>query len=140
MAAIMKIMQALQKIALRFPQAQEGIACAGTAAECRSVTAGNKAFLFLGKTEVRLKLRASLLEASKLASKAPDRYEVGVHGWIKLTFADDESPPLDVLERWIDESYRLLAPKKLAVLLQDRGLPTVDAKETVKKTAPKKKR
>jgi hypothetical protein len=136
----MKIMQALQTLALRYPQAQEGIACAGTAAECRTVTAGNKAFLFLGKTEARLKLRESLNEATKLASKAPGRCEVGVHGWIKLTFANDGFPPLDLLERWIDESYRLLVPKKLAALLQDRGAPTGDAKETAKKTAPKKKK
>ena len=123
----MKIKQPMQKLALRYPEAQEGIACAGTALESKTVKVGNKAFLFLGEKEVRLKLGESLPEATKLASKAPGRYEVGVHGWVKLTFGDNETPPLNLLKRWIDESYRLLAPKKLLALLPERDAPAGDA-------------
>ena len=117
----MKIKQTLQKLALRYPEAQEGIACAGTALESKTIKVGNKAFLFLGEKDVRLKLGESLAEAAKLAAKVPGRYEVGVHGWVKLTFSNDETPPLDLLKRWIDESYRLLAPKKLLALLPERS-------------------
>jgi hypothetical protein len=133
---LMNITQALQKVALSLPKARRGVACAGTAVECPTVTVGNKAFLFLGKTEVRLKLGDSIGEATKLAAKEPSRYEVGVHGWVKLTFRDDAPPPLDVLERWIGESYRLLAPKKLVVELLEQSLPAKNSR----KKAPKKSR
>jgi hypothetical protein len=117
----MKIQQTLQKLALRYPEAEEGIACAGTPMESKTVKVGSKAFLFLGEKDMRLKLGDSLAEATKLAAKAPDRYEVGMHGWVKLTFSNDESPSLDLRKRWVDESYRLLAPKKLLALLPEPG-------------------
>jgi hypothetical protein len=108
----MKTTDTLQQLAMRFPNAEEGIACAGTSLESRTVKVANKAFLFLGKKEVRLKLGDSLGEATKLAAKEPSRYEVGLHGWVKLTISDDTPPSLELLARWIAESYRLLALKK----------------------------
>ena len=102
---------ALRLSALRYPEAEEGIACAGTAIEKRTVKARNKAFLFLGVSDAMLKLGESLAEAKRLAAKEPGRYSVGSGGWVKVTFGDDAALPLDVLERWIGESYRLLVPE-----------------------------
>jgi YjbR len=131
-------MNALLKLALRYPEAQEGIACQGTAAEKRTVKARNKAFLFVGPTNAMVKLRESLAEAAELASKDPNRYKVGALGWVTVTFGSDGSPPLDVLERWIDESYRLLMPSQLVALLPLRGPPTGNVTETTRTKAPKK--
>src|SRR5262249_44961069 len=100
-------MQALRRFALRLPDAEEGIACEGTALESRTVKRKNKAFLFLRATEARLKLAASLTEAAGLASQEPTRYSLGAHGWV-LVKLEGGPVPLDVLKRWIEESYSLL--------------------------------
>jgi hypothetical protein len=131
-------MQALRRIVLRYPEVQEGVVCARVAFKARS-----KAFLFMGRNEdsydVMLKLRDSLTEAAKLAGKAPTHYAVGGHGWVTATFSHEEFPPSGLLERWIDESYRLLVPKRLVALLSDRAVPTGDLAKTAKTTPPKKK-
>jgi hypothetical protein len=132
-------MRALQTIALRYPEAQEGVACAGTPIEKRTVKVRNKAFLFLGTADAMVKLSESLTEAANLAAKEPNHYKVGAHGWVSLTFSDGAPPPLDVLERWIDESYRLLAPKQLVALLPEHGLPAKNARRTAKTKAPTKR-
>lgn len=116
-------MKSLRTLALRYPEAQEGVACEGTSAEKVTVKAQRKAFLFLGVSDAMLKLRESLAEAAELASKEPGRYKIGAHGWVTVTFGDGEPSPLDVLERWIDESYRLVAPKQLVASLPEGGLP-----------------
>jgi hypothetical protein len=114
-----EIMQALRRIALGYPEAQEGIACEGTPVEKRTIKARNKAFLFLGVDNAMVKLGESLAEATALATKERHHYKVGAHGWVTATFGD-EPPPPGLLERWIDESYRLLAPKQLLAALPER--------------------
>jgi hypothetical protein len=115
-------MQALRRIASRFPEVQEGMVCQKAAFK-----AGNKAFFFLGMDDTSyntmVKLRDSLAEATKLAAKDPDRYGVGGHGWVSANFGHNESPPSGLFERWIEESYRLLVPKKLVALLPESRAP-----------------
>jgi len=48
--------KALRKLALGYPGTEEGVACEGTALEKRTVKARGKAFVFLGVSEVLLKL------------------------------------------------------------------------------------
>lgn len=113
---------ALRAYALRYPEATSGVACAGTALECPTVAARGKAFLFLGPTGLRVKVRESLDQATEFAAREPGRYTVGAHGWVQVV--PGEGPlPLDVLERWIDESYRLLVPKALVAMLPEKGPP-----------------
>jgi hypothetical protein len=107
-------MQALRKVALRYPGTEEGVACEGTPIESRTVKARNKAFLFLTVGHARLKLRESLPEATKLSRKRPDQLQVGSGGWVKASLGADGSTPVDVLERWIGESYRLMAGPPVA--------------------------
>lgn len=134
-------MQALRKMALRYPEAEEGIACAGTAAEKRTIKARNKAFVFLGRANVMVKLLDSLSEASALALASQDssRCKVGAHGWVTVSWGDDESPPVELLSRWIDESYRLLAPKLLVASLPAVSHSAVAATAPGKKKAAKRK-
>jgi hypothetical protein len=134
-----KWIQDLRGIALKYPEAQEGIACAGTALESRTVKVRNKAFLFMGKNDVMIKLGESVMEATKLASKTPDQYKVGAHGWVKVTFSDGNPPP-GVLARWIDESYRMLAPKQLLALRPEKGRASGSAKKLVRKKVAKNHR
>jgi len=128
--------QALRTFALRYPETEEGVACEGTAIESRTIKARNKAFLFMGAAGIRLKLRESLAEAAKLAAKQPDRYKVGANGWVLVTLGDQSSPH-GLLEKWIDESYRLLVPKQLVAMLPARGPPTAGFPEAQKKPTRK---
>ena len=47
----------------------------------------------------------------------PTGYNLGKSGWVTASFGAKAKPPLDVLEAWLDESYRAVAPKKLAAAL-----------------------
>ncbi len=120
---------ALRRVALGFPEAQEGTTCSKS-----SFRARNKAFLFVGvdgnSYNAMVKLRDSLPEAASLASKEPDHYAVGGHDWVTVTFGHDEAPPPGVLERWIDESYRLLVHKQLVAMLPERGPPAAGSART----------
>jgi hypothetical protein len=47
--------QSLRQIALRLPGTEEGVACAGTSLEKRTIKVRGKAFLFLGAGDAMLK-------------------------------------------------------------------------------------
>jgi hypothetical protein len=70
-----------------------------------------------------VKLDRSLKEATQFEAKDAECCKVGANGWVAVYLDSAHCPPLDVLERWIDESYRLNAPV---------------SKKSVKKTTPKK--
>ena len=116
-------MKALRRAALRHPDTHEGVSCEGTSLEKRTVKAHKKAFVFLGAADLMVKLRDSLPEAARLAAREPDRYRAGAHGWVKATLPDGEAPPLALLERWIDESYRV-------VVMQDGATAASKKKRT----------
>jgi hypothetical protein len=132
-----KLMQALRKIALGYPEVQEGLVCMKAAFEARG-----KRFLFIGSDDASynamVKLRDSLAEAANLAANVPGCYKVGGSGWVTITLSHEKSPPPGLLERWIDESYRLLVSKQLVALLPERG-PQPQAKaKSAKKVRPKR--
>src|SRR5918998_4137380 len=49
----------------------------------------------------------------------PTGYGLGRSGWITARFPPGEKPDLDLMKRWIAESYRAVAPKKLAATLPE---------------------
>ena len=88
-------------IALALPDVEEGVSCAGTALESRTFRVKQKAFLFVSKKELRLKLAASLADAKKRG------FEAGAGGWVKLPL--EELPGDAILKAWIRESHALFA-------------------------------
>jgi hypothetical protein len=104
----------LRRAALRCPDTEEGIACKGTPVESSEFKAQKKTFLFLNEKQARLKLGPSLSRATRLASKEPGRYNVGAIGWVAVSFTDGEPPPLELLEKWVAESYREVTKPKVA--------------------------
>ncbi len=75
---------------------------------------GKKIFAFFGGpdgTSVTLKLVESHPFALAVPGAAPTGYGLGKAGWVTIPLAS--APPAGVLRDWIDESYRLVAPKKL---------------------------
>ncbi len=47
----------------------------------------------------------------------PSLYGLGKSGWVSSRFKAKDNPPLDVLEAWIYERYRAVAPKALSKTL-----------------------
>lgn len=51
---------------------------------------------------------------------APTGYGLGRHGWVALTLADDETDERwRQIEEWVRTSYTLVAPRRLARLVED---------------------
>lgn len=77
----------------------------------------DKTFAYLNVDGEPLKISCKLPSSSGLALTmpftSPTPYGLGKSGWVTAVFKDSEKPPVQLLEQWIDESYRAQAPKKL---------------------------
>jgi predicted DNA-binding protein (MmcQ/YjbR family) len=85
------------------------------------VKVGKKIFLFLGSEDfasvgMSVKLRESHEQALMAPGAEPTGYGLGRAGWVSVPFRET-TPPLGVLEDWVEESYRLVAPKRLVAEL-----------------------
>ena len=110
------VTSALRDHAMTYPETSEGASCVNRAFKVRK-----KNFLFVGEKEdgackVMLKLGPSLAAAEALAA-SDERFEVGGTGWVTVRFDDSERPDEELLKQWVDESFRLLAPKTVLKLL-----------------------
>lgn len=88
----------------------------------------NKTFAYLGQAGQPLSISCKLPLTGQMALTlpftSPTGYGLGKSGWVTATFAAKDTPPLDLLKDWIDESYRAQAPKRLvASLPPDRRRP-----------------
>ncbi len=111
------ISSTIREHALSLPETDEGTSCVN-----RAFKAGGKNFVFLGEKDgecnVRLKLADSIPEIEALAASDDERtWDVGMGGWTMLRFPPDDPPETENLQRWITESFMLLAPKKVSRLL-----------------------
>ena len=115
---------ALRSHALAYPEAHEDFPWGE-----RVVKVRGKVFLFLGRPEsglsLSVKLPGSASFALGLAFASPTGYGLGKSGWVTARFGPREKPPLELLRHWIDESYRAVAPKKLAAAIEQpaKGRP-----------------
>jgi predicted DNA-binding protein (MmcQ/YjbR family) len=105
---------------LAFPEATEDFPWGHTALKVR-----NKTFVWLDETDGMLSLTVKLPVSRDFALvfdfAAPAGYGLGRSGWISCRFGAGEIPDLDLLKRWIAESFRAVTPKKLAGSLRDDG-------------------
>src|SRR5262245_12753695 len=93
-----------------------------------------KVFLFVNGAiapedgvSLSVKLPHSAADVLQLPLAEPTGYGLGKHGWVTLLIMRDDQLPLQLLEAWIDESYRAIAPKRLlAELDQLRHLHSPD--------------
>ena len=110
--------ETLRGYGLSFPEAVEDFPWGHSALKVRG-----KTFAWLdrqGQLSLTVKLPVSRDFALVFDFAEPAGYGLGRSGWISCRFASDEEPDLDLLRRWIAESYRAVAPKKLAAqLLED---------------------
>jgi len=109
----------LRDYALRFPEAQEEFPWGE-----RVIKVRGRIFVFLGGQDgalrVSVKLPISFEMALTLPFTAPTGYGLGRARWITARFAKRDKPPVDLLQDWILQSYRAVAPKKLAGLVEPK--------------------
>ena len=112
----------------------------------RALKVNGKAFVFMGFDENGLGLSVKLPESGSMALTLPfaepTGYGLGKSGWVSARFTAKDNPPLPMLLEWLEESYRAVAPKKLAAQLGAAApAPKAAAKKAaVKKAAVKKRR
>lgn len=108
--------EALRALGLSLPEAVEEFPLGHCALKVRK-----KSFAFLnledGSFSLSVKLPTSRDFALILDFAEPAGYGLGRSGWITSRFADGDEIDLDLLGRWMRESYRAIAPKKLGAAL-----------------------
>jgi predicted DNA-binding protein (MmcQ/YjbR family) len=87
----------------------------------RVAKVGKKIFVTFGNDEggfsMSVKLPGSVELALALPFASPTGYGLGKSGWVTARFGAKETPPLDMMQAWIEESYRAIAPARLAAQL-----------------------
>jgi predicted DNA-binding protein (MmcQ/YjbR family) len=102
----------LRRFALSLPEAFEDHPWGESVAKVRG-----KIFVFLGEDgskRITVKLVESHEHALAIEGAAPTGYGLGKAGWVTVPFVD---VPIDVARDWIEESYRIVAPKRLVAQL-----------------------
>lgn len=110
-----RIAARLRDFALRYPETREDFPWGERVAKVR-----DKVFVFLGRDDdagITVKLPSSGLMALSLPFASPTGYGLGKSGWVTARFGPGDQPPVELLEKWIDESYRAVAPKELVKAL-----------------------
>jgi predicted DNA-binding protein (MmcQ/YjbR family) len=108
----------LRAVAFAFPETSEDHPWGETAYKVRG-----KAFVFLHASPEALSLTVKLPASRDFATMfdfaAPAGYGLGRSGWItcRLDAGSDADP--DLLLRWVGESWRAVAPKRLAAIVPE---------------------
>ena len=102
----------LRRFALSLPGAAEDFPWGE-----RVVKVNGKVFVFLGRDRsqtpmITVKLEESHPHAMSIEGSEPTGYGLGRAGWVNVPL-DAEGVTLDVARDWIEESYRIVAPKRL---------------------------
>jgi predicted DNA-binding protein (MmcQ/YjbR family) len=117
-AAMASVRDKVRTFALSFPGASEEHPWGEDVAKV-----GGKIFVFLGSgqsTRMTVKLDESHAHALSIEGAEPTGYGLGKSGWVTVPLRA-KGVSLDVLRDWIEESYRIVAPKRLLAEL-DSGM------------------
>lgn len=81
-----------------------------------------KIFVFVGgpsSTRMTVKLAESNAHALSIEGAEPSAYGLGKSGWVTVPL-DADGVDVSLLRDWIEESYRIVAPKHLVAQLDGR--------------------
>lgn len=108
-----KSLQTLKQFGLSLPGTQPKSPWPGH----DDVAVNDKTFAYLsvdeGSLKISVKLPASGPAVLKLPHAQPTAYGLAKSGWVSLHYTAGATPPLEQLQRWMLESYRAQAPKRL---------------------------
>ncbi|MGW1069409.1 MmcQ/YjbR family DNA-binding protein [Streptomyces aureus] len=119
----LKKWQKVRGFALGLPGAAEEFPWGETVAKVNG-----KVFVFLGLDDgshpmgVTVKLKDEALHAHALTSPGaePAGYGLGRAGWVRVPLEERGAPAAGLLCDWVEESYRVIAPKRLIAELDGR--------------------
>jgi predicted DNA-binding protein (MmcQ/YjbR family) len=104
---------ALRDIAMAYPEAHEDFPWGE-----RAIKIKGKVFLFMHASPELLSLTTKLPASSEMALLlpyvSPTGYGLGKSGWVTAKFGPHDEAPIEMLRAWIDESFRAVAPKRVA--------------------------
>jgi predicted DNA-binding protein (MmcQ/YjbR family) len=111
------------------------------------VKVNGKVCVFLGGDQadappsMSVKLRDSHDQALDTPGAAPTGYGLGRAGWVSVPLGAG-SPPIGVLRDWVEESYRIVAPKRVAARLDaERAVTTAGrTPRSARATTPRKEK
>lgn len=107
---------ALREVGMSYPEVTEDFPWGH-----RTLKVKGKAFIFMALSQeglsLSMKLPQSNCAALMMPFAQPTGYGMGKSGWVTALFGANDTPPMDMLRLWLAESYRAVAPKKLAALL-----------------------
>jgi len=116
-----KVRARVREFALGLPGAYEDFPWGESVAKVNK-----KVFVFLGVEDSEkyppgfgVKLRESHAQALALDGAEPSGYGLGRAGWVSISLTG-ALPPVEVLLDWVEESYRIVAPKRLVAELDER--------------------
>lgn len=114
-----QVLEALKIFALALPSAVEEHPWGETV-----VKVNRRVFIFFGGwngdgtwLSVTVKLPNTGEDALQLPFTEPAGYGMGRHGWVTARFPTADAPPIDLVQDWILESYRAIAPKRVIAQL-----------------------
>ena len=119
---VAKAESTLRDFALAYPETTEHFPWGHRALKIR-----NKAFVFLAldldarTLRMSVKLPQTSSAALMLPFASPTGYGLGKSGWVTARFEGNDKIPTALLEEWIDESFRAIAPKKIVAGLELDG-------------------
>ncbi|HEV2086916.1 MAG TPA: MmcQ/YjbR family DNA-binding protein [Cryptosporangiaceae bacterium] len=112
----------LREFALGLPGAYEDFPWGESVAKVNK-----KVFVFLGVEDDEkyppgfgVKLVASHEQAMSFDGVTPSGYGLGRAGWVSVPLTGSP-PPVEVMQDWVEESYRVIAPKRLVAELDQRA-------------------
>jgi predicted DNA-binding protein (MmcQ/YjbR family) len=116
MSGLQSAFETLRSFGLSLPEAVEEMPWGHSALKVR-----NKSFVFLNGDEDALSLSMKLPVSRDFALifdfAEPTGYGLGRSGWVTARFGPGDEIDMDLLRRWIGESYKAIAPKKLGATL-----------------------
>ena len=118
MAAKSKAMEAIRKAALEYPETREDHPWGEIAIKVKG-----KVFVFMGYSDdgsygFSVKLPKSGPAVLKKKFAEPTHYGLGKSGWVSIRYVKDADVPMKDALKWIDESFRAVAPKKIVETLE----------------------
>jgi predicted DNA-binding protein (MmcQ/YjbR family) len=121
MATLKQAFEKIRALALRYPGVREDFPWGESAFKVK-----DKVFIFTNVTKDALHVTVKLPQSREFALEChtftkPTGYGLGKSGWITAEFGPKDKPPLDILEAWIDESFRAVAPKTLVKNMEEKG-------------------
>lgn len=128
------VVKKLRTVALAYPETREDLPWGERAWKVKS-----KVFVFnysdATKFSMSAKLPTTFTDMLRLPFVESTGYGLGKAGWVTARFEkkDAKKIPVDLLVKWIDESYRAVAPKSVVKALDAGAAPSAPKKSAATK-------